>query len=65
MWGEVRAREALQGHRRGCVRTGGLVKLVPLMTDQAVDVRTAVEEVWFWDKSLKGHQHRKRNTFKF
>lgn len=51
--GGVGAHVALQGHHMGCVRTGGLVKLGALMMDQEVDARTVVEEVWFWDKSLK------------
>lgn len=40
----VGAHEAQMGHRRGCVRA--------LKVDQEVDAGTAVEEVWFWDKSL-------------
>lgn len=48
----VGAHEAQRGRRRGCVRTGGLVKPRRLMTDQEVVARTVEEEVWFWDKSL-------------
>lgn len=51
--GEVKAHETKQGHHRGRVRTGGHVNLQPLMTDQEVDAKTVVEEVWFWDKSLE------------
>lgn len=65
MQGEVKAHEALQEHRKGCVKAGGLEYLGPIMMDQAVDAKTAVEEVWFWDKSLKGHQHRRRTVFTF
>lgn len=50
--GGVRAHGEQWGHHIGCVRTGGLVKPGPLMTDQEVDARTVAEEVWFWDKSL-------------
>lgn len=50
--GGVGARVAQRGHHTGCVRTGGLVKLRPLMMDQEADARTAAEEVWFSDKSL-------------
>lgn len=42
------AHEAQQERRTGHVMLG------PLMTDQEVDARTVAEEVWFWDKSLKG-----------
>ncbi len=52
--GGVGAHEAQRERRTGCVTTGGLVKLGSLMMDQEVDARTVAEEVWFWDKSLKG-----------
>ncbi len=51
--GGVEVHEPQQGHHRGCVRTGDLVKQRPLMTDQEAGARTVVEEVWFWDKSLQ------------
>lgn len=50
--GGVRAHEASQGCHKGCVRKVGPVKMGALVTDQKADARTAVEEVWFWDKSL-------------
>lgn len=52
--GGVGAHGARWGCRRGCVRTEGLVKTDCLMTDREVDARRVAEEVWFWDKSLKG-----------
>lgn len=50
--GGVEAHEAQLGHHRGCVWTGNLVKLGPLMKDQEADARRVAEVVWFWDKSL-------------
>lgn len=49
----------VEGRQRGCVRTGGRERergpgdLGRLEREQEADARKAVEEVWFWDKSLK------------
>lgn len=50
--GAVGAHDPQKGYCRGCVRVGVLVMARLLVMDQGAGARTAVEEVWFWDKNL-------------